>query len=75
MLIKPTIQFCSKAKDQDETKRLLQIIVGATRPLRVEEIGVAIFITEDTQAYQDLELQKGKQLETTIRMPAVCSFI
>ena len=56
-----------RSRDQDETKRLLQIIVAAARPLRVEEVGVALFIRESDKTYRDLELQIGKQLETTIQ--------
>ncbi|KAJ5668892.1 hypothetical protein N7462_009962 [Penicillium macrosclerotiorum] len=57
----------SKAKDQIQAKRLLQIIVAAVRPLSVQELGVALFFREDIQSYKDLELQTGEQLKTTVR--------
>ncbi|CAI7621322.1 unnamed protein product [Penicillium glandicola] len=49
-----------KATDQAQAKRLLQIIVVATRPLRLNEIGVALAITEETKRYEDLELQRDE---------------
>ncbi|KAJ5643848.1 uncharacterized protein N7484_006355 [Penicillium longicatenatum] len=56
-----------KSTDKLQTKKLLQIILAAVRPLRVEEIGVALFITKATKTYRDLEVQSGDQLELSIR--------
>ncbi|KAJ5494606.1 hypothetical protein N7463_010693 [Penicillium fimorum] len=56
-----------KATNQAETKKLLQIIVAATRPLHLNEIGVALAITEETQCYEDLELQRGEQLAIAVQ--------
>ncbi|KAJ5797787.1 uncharacterized protein N7503_007083 [Penicillium pulvis] len=56
-----------KAPNQVQAKRLLQIIVAATRPLRLREVGVALAITEETECYEDLELQSGEQLATSVR--------
>ncbi|KAF4770862.1 hypothetical protein HAV15_013230 [Penicillium sp. str.  len=47
-----------KATDQAQAKKLLQIIVAATRPLSLDEVGVALAIAEETQCYEDLELQR-----------------
>jgi hypothetical protein len=57
----------SKASNQPQAKRLLQIIVAAARPLRLNEVGVALFMSEEMQCYEELELQTGEQLETTVR--------
>ncbi|KAL5330896.1 hypothetical protein ACEPPN_000421 [Leptodophora sp. 'Broadleaf-Isolate-01'] len=56
-----------KSNDQGQAKRLLHIVVAAVRPLSVNEVGVALYITEETRTYEDLELQEGGQLEVTIR--------
>ncbi|KAJ9482472.1 hypothetical protein VN97_g10963, partial [Penicillium thymicola] len=56
-----------KATDQTQAKKLLQIIVAATRPLSLDEVGVALAITEETQCYEDLELQRGEQLAIAVR--------
>ena len=56
-----------KATDQVQAKKLLQIIVAATRPLSLDEVGVALAITEETQCYEDLELQRGEQLAIAVR--------
>ncbi|CAI7655855.1 unnamed protein product [Penicillium crustosum] len=56
-----------KAKDQSQAKKLLKIIVAATRPLSLDEVGVALAITEETQRYEDLEIQRGEQLAIAVR--------
>ncbi|KAJ5651247.1 uncharacterized protein N7484_004970 [Penicillium longicatenatum] len=56
-----------RAPNQVQAKRLLQIIVAATRPLRLREVGVALAITEETECYEDLELQNDEQLAITAR--------
>ncbi|OQD63020.1 hypothetical protein PENPOL_c010G05213 [Penicillium polonicum] len=56
-----------KATDQAQAKKLLQIIVAATRPLSLDEVGVALAITEETQCYEDLELHRGEQLAIAVR--------
>ena len=56
-----------KATDRSQAKKLLQIIVAATRPLSLNEIGVALAITEETKCYEDLELQRGEQLAIAVR--------
>lgn len=56
-----------KASNQPQAKRLLQIIVAAARPLRLNEVGVALFMAEGMQCYDELELQTGEQLEITVR--------
>jgi len=60
-------KILQKSSDQEQAKRLLRIVVAATRPLSVNEIGVALYITEETRTYEDLELQDNRQLEVTIR--------
>jgi hypothetical protein len=56
-----------KSSDQERARRLLHIVVAAVRPLSVNEIGVALYISEETRTFKDLELQDGGQLEITIR--------
>ncbi|KAJ5490498.1 hypothetical protein N7453_011323 [Penicillium expansum] len=56
-----------KATNQAQAKKLLQIIVAATRPLRLNEVSVALAITKETQCYEELELQRGEQLAIAVR--------
>ncbi|KAF4628883.1 hypothetical protein G7Y89_g9267 [Cudoniella acicularis] len=56
-----------KSRDQKLAKRLLQIVVAAVRPLSLNETSVALYITEETSTYENIELQESEQLERTIR--------
>ncbi|PQE30100.1 ankyrin repeat-containing protein [Rutstroemia sp. NJR-2017a WRK4] len=56
-----------RSSDPQNARRLLHIIVGATRPLSLREIGVALYITKEIRSRDDLEIQEAKQFEITIR--------
>ena len=56
-----------KSKHQEQSKRLLHIVVAAVRPLSVNEVGIALYIAEKTSTCEVLELQDSEQLEITIR--------
>ena len=60
------------SKSSEETPialkmRLLHIIVGATRPLSVQEMNIAFNIKESAKSVDDLHLQKDKDFEVTVR--------
>ncbi|KAG4034505.1 hypothetical protein MFRU_003g04650 [Monilinia fructicola] len=56
-----------RSDEPSKAMRLLHIIVGATRPLSLKEIGIALYITEDIHRYQDLEIQEDEQFKIVIR--------
>ncbi|EMR87690.1 putative ankyrin repeat-containing protein [Botrytis cinerea BcDW1] len=56
-----------RSKKPGDAKRLLHIIVGATRPLSLREVGVALYITDETRNHEELEIQEDEQLTITIR--------
>ena len=64
-------KILQRSSDQEQAKRLLQIIVATAWPLSVNEIGVALYIRKEICTYKDLELQEGDQLEITINTSAV----
>ncbi|PQE25066.1 hypothetical protein CJF31_00005928 [Rutstroemia sp. NJR-2017a BVV2] len=54
-------KILQRSSDQQDARRLLHIIVGATRPLSLREIGVALYITKETCSHEDLEIQEDEQ--------------
>jgi hypothetical protein len=56
-----------KSKDPVKAKKLLNIVVAAVRPLFLKEIGVALYIKEETNTLQNLEFQEIEQLQITLR--------
>jgi ankyrin repeat protein len=56
-----------KSKDPVKAKKLLNIVVAAVRPLFLKEIGVALYIKEETLTLQNLEFQEIEQFQTTLR--------
>ncbi|KAJ8063446.1 hypothetical protein OCU04_008662 [Sclerotinia nivalis] len=56
-----------RSDEPSKAKRLLHIIVGATRPLSLKEIGISLYITDEIHRYQDLEIQEDEQFKITIR--------
>ncbi|KAM0130848.1 hypothetical protein ACHAO1_007629 [Botrytis cinerea] len=56
-----------RSKKPGDARRLLHIIVGATRPLSLREVGVALYITDETRNHEELEIQEDEQLTITIR--------
>lgn len=55
------------SKDSLRVKKLLHIIVAAVRPLTVNEVGIALYITEDTHEHKSLQFQNTEQLGIAIR--------
>ncbi|KAM0146260.1 hypothetical protein ACHAQE_010831, partial [Botrytis cinerea] len=56
-----------RSDEPSKAMRLLHIIVGATRPLSLKEIGIALYITDEIRSYQDLEIQEDEQFKIVIR--------
>jgi hypothetical protein len=56
-----------RSKDQAKATKLLHIVVAATRPLFLLEVGIALYIKEGTRTIAELELQNEEQLQTTLR--------
>ena len=51
-----------KSKDLVKAKKLLNIIVAAIRLLFLKEIGVTLYIKEETHTLENLEFQEIEQL-------------
>ncbi|GKT43129.1 vegetative incompatibility protein HET-E-1 [Colletotrichum spaethianum] len=51
-------RILSKSSNEERARRLLQIIVVATRPLSLKEMGVALSIQDHHQSYKDLDLER-----------------
>ncbi|TGO13769.1 hypothetical protein BPAE_0711g00020 [Botrytis paeoniae] len=56
-----------RSNEPSKAMRLLHIVVGATRPLSLKEIGIALYITDEIRSYQDLEIQEDEQFKIVIR--------
>jgi ankyrin repeat protein len=64
-------KILQRSTDPQDARRLLHIIVGATRPLTLREIGVALYITKETHSHEDLEIQEDEQ-QFTITIRDLC---
>ena len=51
-----------KSKDPVKAKKLLNIVVAAIKPLFLKEIGVALYIKEETNALENFKFQEIEQL-------------
>jgi ankyrin repeat protein len=56
-----------KAKDQERTRKLLHLIIAATRPLTLSEMNIALNIEDNHRSYEDIDLETDVRFETTIR--------
>lgn len=56
-----------KTLDRDEASRLLHMVVAAVRPLTVAEMRLAYAIEENTNSYEDMDLERMENFEITIR--------
>ncbi|PQE07556.1 ankyrin repeat domain-containing protein [Rutstroemia sp. NJR-2017a BBW] len=56
-----------RSNEPEDAKRLLHIILAATRPLSPKEIAVALYITDEVHSHDDLEIQEDSQLKITLR--------
>lgn len=60
-------QILSKSPNVKEAKRLLHIVIGARRPLTLDEINIAFIIREDDRYGEDLAEALEPQIGNTIR--------
>jgi ankyrin repeat protein len=63
-------KLLSRAPNRDDARKLLNIVLGATRPLSLEEINVAFTIKRGDHSFQDLDLEPLDTVEGTIK--AIC---
>ena len=57
----------SKTKDRSAVIKMLQIIVGATAPLTLQELNVAMSMETGYTCYDDLELESPKSFQNRIK--------
>ncbi|GMG23383.1 unnamed protein product [Aspergillus oryzae] len=60
-------RILSKSRNSEQAKKLLHIIVGAARPLTVQEMGVALRLQESHRSYLDLDIIPEERFRDTIR--------
>ncbi|KAK4187433.1 ankyrin repeat-containing domain protein [Podospora australis] len=60
-------RILSSSSDQEETKKILQIILAAERPLTVTEMNFALAIREDHRSYQESALAPKERLVDYLR--------
>jgi ankyrin repeat protein len=58
-------QILSNSPDPVEAKRLLHLIAGARRPLKLQEINVAISISDEDRSMSDIDLEPS--IKNTVR--------
>ncbi|KAH8435052.1 uncharacterized protein LDX57_012681 [Aspergillus melleus] len=56
-----------RSTDMDEAKKLLHIVVAATRPLTIQEMNFALAIDEHTRSHEDLDLEPERPFLTRIK--------
>ncbi|KAK0671940.1 hypothetical protein QBC41DRAFT_42759 [Cercophora samala] len=57
----------SSSEEPEEASRILQIILGAWRPLTVQEMNFALSIREQHQSYEDVKLVPQARFERRLR--------
>ncbi len=62
-----------KCPNRQFAKKVLQIILVARRPLEIDEIDIAIGVSEQTSSYADLELEGSSRLQETL--PSRCGLM
>ncbi|GMG13698.1 unnamed protein product [Aspergillus oryzae] len=60
-------RILSRSEDCKKARKLLHIVVGATRPLTLQEMNLALTISEKDQSYRDLELRSEDRIRENIR--------
>jgi hypothetical protein len=60
-------QILSKSKDRRTVKKVLAIILAATRPLTLEEMSVAMEVDESTKSIDDLDLEQKNDFKSRLR--------
>jgi len=53
--------------DREEAKRILQLVVAATRPLTLDEMNIALAIQSDHKSIEDLKPYRLYTVETTVK--------
>jgi hypothetical protein len=61
-------QILSKSKDRRTVKKVLAIILAATRPLTLEEMSVAMEVDESTKLIDDLDLEQENNFKSRLRL-------
>ena len=60
-------RILARSKSKAEARRILQIVIAATRPLTLREMDVVMAIRENTRVYKDLDLEGEIHIERRIR--------
>ncbi|KAB5566553.1 hypothetical protein GE09DRAFT_1187085 [Coniochaeta sp. 2T2.1] len=60
-------RISSRSKDRTMVRKVLSIILAATRPLSVSEMNVAVNIEETSQSLDDLDLEEEENFKTRLR--------
>jgi ankyrin repeat protein len=60
-------QILSKSKDRQMVQKVLAIILAATRPLTLTEMGVAMEVDENTASIDDLDLEQEHDFKARLR--------
>lgn len=57
----------SRSTDLKEARKLLQIVLGAERPLTLDEMNIALSMTDESRCMEDLDIESPISFRTTIR--------
>jgi ankyrin repeat protein len=60
-------RILAKSSDVGKARKLLSIVVAATRPLTLAEMDVALTLREDHRSYKDLDLKSEKRFLEYVR--------
>jgi len=57
----------SRSTDLKEARQLLKIVLGAERPLSLDEMNIALSMTDECRCVEDLDIESLNSFRTTIR--------
>jgi ankyrin repeat domain-containing protein 50 len=60
-------RILARSKSKVEARRILQIVIAATRPLTLREMDVVLAIRDNTRVYNDLDLEGEIHIKRRIR--------
>ncbi|PIG79045.1 ankyrin repeat-containing protein [Aspergillus arachidicola] len=60
-------RILSRSKDRRKARKLLHIVIGATRPLTLQEMNIALILHERHQSYGDLDLGSQDRFQENMR--------
>ena len=60
-------RILSRSKDSGKARKLLHIVLGATRPLTLQEMNLALTLNETHRSYSDLDLRSQDRFHEYIR--------